>query len=149
MKTKGDENGNGLIDFADLGGLDPAISSVLGTYQRQELEKNLSPEERKKARKLEQKKAKEQKRMQARKENRVTLDFPPGMKARLEEIAAEESINVSQLAAFLIAHALAARAVLSIQDYKTRSHTPKHEYNLSAPAEWWDISKGRKTKGDL
>ncbi|HLE03859.1 MAG TPA: hypothetical protein VI729_04495 [Anaerolineales bacterium] len=141
---------DGLINFTDLGGLDPAISSVLGGFERQEQRKSLSPEERKKLRKKEQKQAKERRRMQQRAENRVTLDLPSGMKARLEEIASEESINVSQLAAFLIAYALREYPGLPLSEHKTSSRTPKHDFNLAAPGGWWKPEKpeneGRPSK---
>lgn len=139
----------GLITFHDMGGLDPSIQSVLGGYERQEQAKNLSPEERKKLRKKEQKQAAERKRMHKRSANRATLDLPPGMKERLEQIAADESINVSQLAAFLIAYALRDYPGLPLSEHKTGSRTPRHDFNLAPPAEWWKKSEGPKSKGDL
>lgn len=115
----------GMTDFEDLPGVDPAVESLLGQGQRRQVEAHLPKVER-------SRRKKERERAQKRKPNRINLDLPVDLKKRLELLAKKEGVPVSQLVAFLLfepVHKLESRAI-SLWGYKIASGCPKFECNL-------------------
>lgn len=116
---------NGFTSFDNLPGMDPAVESLLGQGQRRQDEARLPRIER-------SRKKKERERAEKRRPHRINLDLPVDLKKRLELLAKQEGVPISQLVAFLLyepVYQLERRAI-SLWGYKTASGCPKFECNL-------------------
>lgn len=119
------EPSKGMTSFTDLSSVDPAVESLLGQGQRRQEEARLPRIER-------SRKKKERERAEKRKPNRINLDLPVDLKKRLEFLAKNEGVPISQLVSFLLyepVHQLESREI-SLWSYKTASGCPKFECNL-------------------
>jgi hypothetical protein len=126
---------NGLTNFDNFPGVDPAVETLLGHVQRRQVESHLPKTER-------SRKKKERERAQKRKPNRINLDLPQDLKKRSEVLAKREGVPISQLVAFLLyepLHTLEARAI-SLWGYKTASHCPKFECTLDLKRKEEDVA---------
>ncbi len=119
------DNAEGLTNFNNFPGIDPAVQSLLGQVQRRQVEAHLPKNER-------YRKKKERERTQRRKPNRINLDLPQDMKRRIEVLAKREGVPISQLVAFLLIEPvdLLEKRDISLWGYKTASRCPKFECNL-------------------
>jgi macrodomain Ter protein organizer (MatP/YcbG family) len=115
----------GLTGFDDLPGVDPAVESLLGQGQRRQVEAHLPKNER-------TRKKKERERAEKRLARRINLDLPVELKQRLERLAKEEGVPVSQLVAFLLYDPVTRleQETITLWSYKTASGCPKFEANL-------------------
>ena len=119
------DTSKGMTSFADLSVVDPAVESLLGQGHRRQDEARLPRTER-------SRKKKERERAEKRKPNRINLDIPADLKKRLELLAKNEGVPISQLVAFLLyepVYQLESKAI-SLWGYKTASGCPKFECNL-------------------
>ncbi len=119
------DNAEGLTNFNNFPGIDPAVQSLLGQVQRRQVEAHLPKNER-------SRKKKERERTQRRKPNRINLDLPQDLKKRLEVLAKREGVPISQLVAFLLYEPLdqLEKQMISLWGYKTASGCPKFDCNL-------------------
>ena len=103
--------------------IDPVVADLLGHMDRRAEERTLSVADRKR-------KAKERAKAQAR--NRVMLDLPPEIEARIKAIATDESCPASQVAALLIWQGLndLDNGILDLDQYKRTSRSPRYNWNL-------------------
>lgn len=126
---------NGLTSFGDLGGIDPAVDSLITQGERRQADAHLSTKERRK-------KAKQRERMQQRREFRVTYDLPPSIRNQVAKLAAKGKFPASQLAAVLLAEALKRLEMgeIDLDKYKVPSDSPRYEWNL----DLWDSPRTRK-----
>ncbi len=126
---------NGLTNFGDLGGIDPAVDSLITQGERRQADAHLSTKERRK-------KAKQRERMQQRREFRVTYDLPPSIRNQVARLAEKGKFPASQLAAVLLAEALKRLEMgeIDLDKYKVPSDSPRYEWNL----DLWDSPRTRK-----
>jgi len=129
------EQQNGLTVFGDLGGIDPAVDSLIAQSERRQADAHLSTKERRK-------KAKQRERMQQRREFRVTYDLPPSIRNQVARLAEKGKFPASQLAAVLLAEALKRLETgeIDLDKYKVPSDSPRYEWNL----DLWDSPRTRK-----
>jgi len=115
----------GMTQFNILPGVDPAVDSLLGQGQRRQEEARLPRNER-------SRKKKERERAERRKPNRINLDLPVELKRRLEDLARQESVPISQLVAFMLYEPVSQleRKAISLWGYKTASGCPKFDSTL-------------------
>lgn len=126
---------SGLTDFGDLGGLDPAVDSLITQGERLQADAHLSTKER-------CKKARQRERMQQRREFRVTYNLPPSNRNQIARLAEKGKFPASQLAAVLLSEALKRLEVgeIDLNKYKVPSNSPRYEWNL----DMWDSPRARK-----
>jgi hypothetical protein len=115
----------GLTDFRDLGGLDPAVESVLSEGQKRRREAQLPLSERKK-------KVRQRRKSRARRGRRAVYDMDPDLIEQVKEIAQAHRVPASQVAALLITVGLEALEGegVDIEALKTPSDSPRYEWNL-------------------
>ncbi len=115
----------GFTVFNDLPGVDPAVESLLGQGQRRQVESHLPKNER-------SQKKKERERTQKRKPNRIHLDLPVDLKKRVELLAKNEGVPVSQLVAYLLYFQVdqLEKHMISLWGYKTSSGCRKFDWNI-------------------
>ena len=115
----------GFTGFDELSGVDPAVESLLGQGQRRQVESHLPKNQR-------SQRKKERERTQRRLVNRVNLDLPVDLKKRLEVLAKNEGVPVSQLVAFLLYGPVQQleKHMISLWGYKTASGCRKFEWNI-------------------
>lgn len=103
--------------------IDPAVADLLGHMDRKTEERSLSTADR-------QRRAKERAKAKAR--NRVMLDLPPEIEARIKAIATDESCPASQVAALLIWQGLSDlnNGLLDLDQFKKSSRSPRYNWNL-------------------
>ncbi len=126
----------GFTGFNDLPGVDPAVESLLGQGQRRQAEAHLPRSQR-------SQRKKERERARKRLAKRINLDLPVDLKQRLETLAKNEGVPISQLAAFLLyapVHELEKRGI-SLWGYKTTSGCAKFEFNLDLKRYAEEVSK--------
>ncbi len=114
---------SGFVNFDDV---DPAVSALLGKQRQREGEKRLSPRERRR-------KARERERAKRRLAGRVNWDLPPALKERLNAIAEEEGVPVSQLATVLLIEGLRRLRSGELQLRKYYSDSPRFRFVLEVP----------------
>ncbi len=126
----------GMTSFNDLSGVDPAVESLLGQVQRRQVEAHLPKNER-------ARKKKERERAEKRKPNRINLDLPQDLKKRLELLAKNEGVPISQLVAFLLYEPVfqLEKRIISLWGYKTASGCPKFECNLDLKRRAEEVSR--------
>jgi len=126
----------GMTSFNDLSGVDPAVESLLGQVQRRQVEAHLPKNER-------SRKKKERERAEKRKPNRINLDLPQDLKKRLELLAKNEGVPISQLVAFLLYEPVfqLEKRIISLWGYKTASGCPKFECNLNLKRRAEEVSR--------
>jgi hypothetical protein len=115
----------GMTQFTNLPSVDPAVESLLGQGQRRQEDARLPRSER-------SRKKKERERAERRKPNRINLDLPVDLKRRLENLARQESVPISQLVAFLLYEPVCQleRKEISLWSYMTASGCPKFDSTL-------------------
>lgn len=130
------DNAEGLTNFNNFPGIDPAVQSLLGQVQRRQVEAHLPKNER-------YRKKKERERTQRRKPNRINLDLPQDLKKRLEVLAKREGVPISQLVAFLLLEPvdLLKKRVISLWGYKTASRCPKFECNINLKQKAEEVAR--------
>ncbi len=112
----------GFTAFDELPEIDPAVDSLIGQGQRRQAESHLAHKER-------SRKKKERARAEKRIPNRIGLDIPVDLKRRLEVLAKEESVPISQLVAFLLYEQVRRLETkqISLWGYKIASSSPKYD----------------------
>ncbi len=115
-----------MSGFVDFGDVDPAVSALLGEQKKRGEEKRLSPRERRR-------KARERGRAKRRLAGRVNWDLPPALKARLNAIAEEEGVPVSQLATALLIEGLKRLQSGELSLRKVYSDSPRFRFVLELP----------------
>jgi hypothetical protein len=120
----------GLTDFNDLGGLDPAVEAIIREGGRRRRESQLPVSERKK-------RVRERKKSQSRRGRRAVYDLPPDMIAAVKELAEAHRVPASQVAALLLTVGLEALegGEVDIDAYKVPSDSPRYEWNLDLGQE--------------
>jgi hypothetical protein len=115
----------GFTVFDNLPGVDPAVESLLGQGQRRQVESHLPRSER-------TQKKKERERTQKRKPNGIHLDLPVDLKKRVEMLAKNEGVPVSQLVAYLLYFQVdqLEKHMISLWGYKTPSGCRKFDWNI-------------------
>jgi hypothetical protein len=106
--------------------IDPAVAELLGTMEQKANERSLPLEDRRR-RKKEREKAKAR--------NRVMLDLPHEIEARIKNLAAKHECPISQIAALLIWQGLQdlENGLLNPSAYKKPSRSPRYSWNLVFP----------------
>lgn len=112
--------------------LDPAVADLLAGMENKQAEARLP-------RKLREKKAKERAKIRARRDQRVTYDLPPQLKQSVFELAESLSLPASQLVTLALHRFMEAYAdgQIDISKYKKLSKSPRYEWKLEFPPEWW------------
>ena len=113
--------------------LDPAVADLLAGMENKQAEARLPRRER-------EKKAKERAKIRARREQRVTYDLPPQLKQAMFELAESLSLPASQLATLALHRFLQSysEGQIDLSKYKKPSRSPRYEWKLEFPAEWWE-----------
>ncbi|MDO9085023.1 MAG: hypothetical protein Q7U53_02345 [Anaerolineaceae bacterium] len=113
--------------------LDPAVADLLAGMENKQAEARLPRRER-------EKKAKERAKIRARREQRVTYDLPPQLKQAMFELAESLSLPASQLATLALHRFLKSysEGQIDLSKYKKPSRSPRYEWKLEFPAEWWE-----------
>ncbi len=126
----------GFTSFEDLPGVDPAVESLLGQWQRRQIESHLPKNER-------SRKKKERERAQKRIPGRIGLDLPVDLKHRLITLAQKEGVPISQLVAFLLYEFIyfLEQERISLWGYKTISTSPKFDSNLDLQRKAKDVTR--------
>jgi hypothetical protein len=91
-------------------------------------------------RRVREKKAKERAKIRARREQRVTYDLPPQLKQAMFALAESLSLPASQLATLALHRFLEnyAEGQIDLSKYKKPSSSPRYDWKLDFPAEWWE-----------
>lgn len=114
-EEQADEQGDeGLTDFSDVGGLDPAVDRLIAAgEQRRQL-------------------AREREKSRDRRGRRAVYDLDPELIEAVKAIAAEHGVPASQVAAVLLTVGLEALAAgeVDLEALKTPSDSPRFEWNL-------------------
>lgn len=113
--------------------LDPAVADLLAGMENKQAEARLP-------RKLREKKAKERAKIKARKDHRVTYDLPPELKQSIFELAESLSLPASQLVTWGLYRFMKdyQEGKIEISKYKKPSKSPRYEWKLEFPSDWWD-----------
>ena len=103
--------------------IDPAVAELLGTMERKASERSLPREDRRR---------KKKEREKARARNRVMLDLPQEIEARLKDLAIKHECPISQIAALLIWQGVKdlENGLLNPSVYKKASRSPRYTWNL-------------------
>lgn len=106
--------------------IDPTVASLLTDLNRKQAERETPVKER-------QKKIKAREKAAAR--NRVMLDLPVDIKAKVDDIAKQIGCPMSQVATVLLAIGLEhfEHPVIDIGSYRVPSKSPRYEWNLDIP----------------
>lgn len=121
--------------------LDETVATILEDQQRRFDEMRLSPEERRalreKRRRDEEKKRREKMRAQEREPYRVTVYLPPNLRKRLGQIAADESVSMSQVITYFLFEALERfdKGEIGFWGRKEPSKSPRYEWVLIHPQD--------------
>jgi hypothetical protein len=112
--------------------LDPAVADLLAGMENKQAEARLP-------RRLREKKARERAKIRARKDQRVTYDLPPQLKQAMFELAESLSLPASQLVTLALHRFLETynEGNIDISIYKKPSRSPRYDWKLEFPAEWW------------
>jgi hypothetical protein len=112
--------------------LDPAVADLLAGMENKQAEARLP-------RRVREKKAKERAKIRARRDQRVTYDLPPQLKQAMFELAESLSLPASQLATLALHRFLQSysEGQIDLLKYKKPSRSPRYEWKLEFPAEWW------------
>jgi hypothetical protein len=91
-------------------------------------------------RRVREKKAKERAKIRARREQRVTYDLPPQLKQAMFDLAESLSLPASQLATLALHRFLESysEGQIDLSKYKKPSRSPRYDWKLEFPAEWWE-----------
>jgi hypothetical protein len=113
--------------------LDPAVADLLAGMENKQAEARLPRKQR-------EKKAKERAKIRARKDHRVTYDLPPELKQSIFELAESLSLPASQLVTLGLHRFLEdyQEGSIDISKYKKPSKSPRYDWKLEFPSEWWD-----------
>jgi hypothetical protein len=103
--------------------IDPAVAELLGAMDQKASERSLPREDRRR-------KKKEREKAKAR--NRVMLDLPQEIEARIKDLAEKHECPISQIAALLIWQGLKDldSGLLNPGVYKKPSRSPRYTWNL-------------------
>ena len=103
--------------------IDPAVAELLGTMEQKANERSLPRDDRRR-------KIKEREKARAR--NRVMLDLPQEIEARIKALAEKHECPISQIAALLIWQGLKDldTGLLNPGVYKKSSKSPRYTWNL-------------------
>lgn len=134
--------------------LDETVATIIEDQQRRFEEMRLSPEEkralREKRRKDEEKKRKEKMRAQEREPYRVTVYLPPNLRERIEQIATDESVSMSQVITYFLFEALERfdNGEIGFWGHKQPSKSPRYDWALTHPQDMERTEKNpvQKTK---
>lgn len=115
--------------------LDPAVADLLAGMENKQAEARLPRRER-------EKKAKERAKIRARRDQRVTYDLPPQLKQAMFDLAESLSLPASQLVTLALHRFMEAYASgqIDISKYKKPSKSPRYDWKLEFPPEWWQNS---------
>jgi hypothetical protein len=110
--------------------LDPAVQAYMGQGEQAALNAQREKEQNLTA-------AQRRKRKQDQQRVRAYYDLPLAIKNRVIEIAEGEGVPTSQLAAFLLQHALQTYQAgeIDIAPYKRNSRVPRFEWMLALPEQ--------------
>jgi hypothetical protein len=113
--------------------LDPAVADLLAGMENKQAESRLP-------RRVREKKAKERAKIRARREQRVTYDLPPQLKQAMFTLAESLSLPASQLATLALHRFLVnyTEGQIDLSKYKKPSSSPRYDWKLEFPAEWWE-----------
>ncbi|PKO16143.1 MAG: hypothetical protein CVU39_08945 [Chloroflexi bacterium HGW-Chloroflexi-10] len=113
--------------------LDPAVADLLAGMEEKQAEARLPKRQR-------EKKARERAKIRARREQRVTYDLPPELKQSVSVLAEKLSLPASQLATLALARFMQAyeKGEIDLAPYKKPSRSPRYDWKLVFPKEWWD-----------
>jgi len=116
--------------------LDPAVKEIMTAMQEKQAESRLP-------RRLREKKAKERAKMRARREQRVTYDLPPTLKQAIFNLAELMSLPASQLATIALVRFISdyQNEKIDLSKYKKPSRSPRYDWKLVFPEEWFDPAK--------
>lgn len=116
--------------------LDPAVLELMSAMQEKQAESRLP-------RRIREKKAKERAKMRARREQRVTYDIPPTLKQAIFDLAESLSLPASQLATIALVRFINdyQNDNIDLVKYKKPSRSPRYDWKLAFPAEWFDSDK--------
>lgn len=130
-RPRGNEN---LINFNETRP-DEAVGHLLSSTAQKKMESRMPKEER-------QRKVRERTRQQERLANRINIDLPENIKARLIALAKREGVPISQLVAFVLIPALPEleKAENPLWGFRLPSNCSKFMYNL-------DLEKLQKESG--
>lgn len=108
--------------------LDPAVAAYMSNGHQAEINTQREKEMGMTA-------AQRRRREKEKKRVRAIYDLPSAIKERVIEIAAEEGVPPSQLAAFLLHHALRAydASEIDLSSHKRLSRVPRYEWFLDLP----------------
>lgn len=134
--------------------MDETVATILGDQQRRFDEMRLSSEEkrilREKRRKDEEKKRKEKAKAQAQKPNRTLTYLPVALRERIEQIASDESVSMSQVITYFLFEALERfdKGEIGFWGHKQLSKSPRYDWVLMHPqdTERTEKSSAQKTK---
>lgn len=112
--------------------LDPAVADLLAGMENKQAEARLPRKQR-------EKKAKERAKIKARKDHRVTYDLPPELKQAIFDLAESLSLPASQLVTWGLYRFLEEykEGRIDISKFKKPSKSPRYEWKLEFPPEWW------------
>ena len=104
--------------------IDPAVAELLGTMEQKASDRSLPRDDRRRRKKEREK---------ARARNRVMLDLPQEMEARIKDLAEKHECPISQIAALLIWQGLKDldSGRLNPGVYKKPSRSPRYTWNLA------------------
>lgn len=125
-EEQADEQGDeGLTDFSDVGGLDPAVDRLIAAGEQRRQEARLPLAERRQL-------AREREKSRDRRGRRAVYDLDPELIEAVKAIAAEHGVPASQVAAVLLTVGLEALAAgeVDLEALKTPSDSPRFEWNL-------------------
>ena len=113
--------------------LDPAVADLLSGLEERQMEARLPRRER-------EKKARERAKIKARREQRTTFDLPPGLRKCIKKMGEEERLPASQLVTLALFRFLAEvdAGRIDLGQYKQPSHSPRYDWNLVFPEEWFE-----------
>jgi len=115
--------------------LDPAVADLLAGMENKQAEARLP-------RRVREKKAKERAKIRARRDQRVTYDLPPQLKQSVFDLAESLSLPASQLVTLALYQFLLAYSSgqIDLSKYKKPSKSPRYDWKLEFPGEWFQKS---------
>jgi len=127
-----DKSENKMVDFSQVAVNDEAIKELIQDSAARRNVRRLGRQERKRAER-EQKRAETRKeRMKQRLPNRATYDLPPGMKAKIEQLAEQQETTATMVASVLLAEGIKMlySGELQLEERRVPSKSVRYTWNL-------------------
>jgi hypothetical protein len=121
--------------------LDPAVADLLDSMQKK-ITYKLLPKKKRDAI------ARERAKIEARRDFRVTYDLPQALRDSVRDLAEEQGVPASQLAALALLRFMDdyKKGQVDLDALKEPSHSPRYDWNLNLPSGSVKITDVRKKK---